>query len=254
MGEERNEIKKSLDEVKSFDVTKLGRREELGKEFNFEEAEGLAQNLIQLFSLIPTEIIDQIPETQANQVKKFAEQALNSFKQIVIFSAKQENAAQVHIQLTKEVRNQYQLAFNGLHPVLSFITAQNPNLKKLRDEASKATKIVEDLGEKNSTVESILENVRQTAAEKGLAQEATHFKDEAETHSRAAVVWLTLTGLIALILALFVINQINADLSSWANIAKKLSVLFVLATILIFFARNYAVSKQRWFGKSEQLR
>lgn len=241
MATKNEEAAQALETIKNFDVSNLGRKEDLGKELSFESSQESAEKVVELFNLIPSEILSSLPENKANQLKKAAEQAVQVFNDVLAFSSKQENPANAHQQLTKQVSGLHNSIFDQLQPTLVYVNAQNPSVSQFEESLEKANVIVNEIEKKREETERVIDNIRAAAAETGVVQEATHFKDEADTHYGAAAIWLTITAISTGVLLLFVC--FGSSGSELGAIFKRLSIIVALAAIALFCARNYASSK-----------
>jgi hypothetical protein len=102
-----------------------------------------------------------------------------------------------------------------------------------------------------SEMESTLQKVRQAAAEVGVAQHATHFKDEAEAHEKQAGKWLTRTVWAAIATigwgaASFFIHPENETAKIIQFAVAKLIILSALYYALVWCARNYNAHRHNY--------
>jgi len=105
---------------------------------------------------------------------------------------------------------------------------------------------------------STLEKVRRAAAEVGVSQHATHFKEAANDHARKSIYWLCATLLAAAItvgwgIATFFIHPLGSPPNNPPTTAQviqfslaKLIILSSLYYALVWCARNYRAQRHNF--------
>jgi hypothetical protein len=94
----------SLARVQTYDTTALPRRDDLGRELSFEEAVPLADRAVQLFQLVPLDLLPHVPKSIRQQVRQSADQFFNILDQMQKFSAQQSSATEIRLSLINQLR------------------------------------------------------------------------------------------------------------------------------------------------------
>lgn len=195
--EKVNEVKESLQRMQKFDIDSLPREQELGSQLNFLKVIIPAQRLISLFDQISIRVLEDIPDKHLDNLKKQADANYNLFEQILNFSTNIANPAGTRDTYIEQVRQAYDQSFNALLPIITYSTSKTADFKRLETEARAAMqeisdeskKLVAELNEKQEEAKIILEEIRKTAAEQGVTQQASYFKNEADMHLEKANSW-----------------------------------------------------------------
>ena len=207
----RDEARKSLVRMQTFDVRELPREGELGAHYNFREAVEPAERLVSLYKRLPKFVLDDLHASQLQQLKDLANQDFTRLDEILKFGATQQNALQLRENCITNMRNAYQGAFAVLHPFVAYSLSKTADFQRLESEArstlqavrDQATSVTDSLqAQKEQQAERILEDVRKVAAEAGVSQQAFHFKESADSHESQAADWQRRTVKVAVGLAL----------------------------------------------------
>ena len=182
------------------------------------------------------------------------------FSSVQEFSpAQNSNPLNVRNSLIDQVRDSYDAYFQVISPVIAYSIRKGTDFETLEKKAQEIVASME--GSKNeqiekqrqisSEMESVLQKVRQAAAEVGVAQHATHFMEEAQGHDKSSKRWLFTTIVAALvtigwgILSFFIHPDVKAPLSepSTSQVIQftvaKIIILSALYYFLVWCARNY---------------
>jgi len=251
------EVEESLRRIQEFDSSKLAQREKLGGELSFEKAVQPTDRIISLFKKIPVTILDQLSTAMLQQIKQQADTFYSELDEILSFSSNQENPGPARKNLIERVRNRYDSVFPVLHPIIAYAISQTVDFQNLEDKGRAAVQSIQDraetlqddLNKQKSDAENILADIRRTAAEQGVSQEAHWFKREADKHETMSKGWKRATLAMAVILALytavFFVWHPDADASLAETIqfiSTKLLIFFTLAFLLFTAARVYAAN------------
>ncbi len=265
--QEQNEKNSLLSHLSDLDKIKrqdLVRADEIGKELSFEIGLPVFEIVLTLFHALFTSNLDNIPYTALNQLKNQAQDVLNRFNQIKAFSTRQhsQNPIGVRDDLVNQLRDRYDTYFQIISPVIAYSIRKGTDFEALEKKAQETVNSIESLkneylskqGQITSEMESVLQKVRQAAAEVGVAQHATHFKDEAIDHNEKSKNWLCATVVITALtivwgfLAIFVIKV--PDNASSAQVLQftigKLIVLSALYYTLVWSAKNYNAHRHNY--------
>lgn len=257
----RKSCEESLVRIQKFDPGSLPRDEELGRELCFQEVVPSAKRLLGLYKQISNSILDDLPQNQLNQLKSQADADYNRFDEILKFSSKQENAYNVHNDLIQKIDQAYQGTFNALHPIIAFSTSKSADFKRLENEAramlqsitDKASELTNQLENDKKISQQILDDIRRVAAEQGVSQQATYFRDAAKDHETDATDWQKRTILLAIILGVYAVLTVGLhkipwikpdDLYSAVQLAiSKVLIFAVLSYVLYLSTKNYLAQK-----------
>ena len=257
----REECKQSLMRIQQFDPSTLGREEELGRDFNFKEVIPSAKRLIVLYNQVSLTVLEDFPGSQLNSLKTQSDADYNRFDQILKFSAKQDNAYNIRNTLIQQLEGAYQGTFNTLQPMISYSTSKSADFKRLETEAramvqaieDKATELTKQLEVNKNTSEQILEDIRRVAAEQGVSQQATYFRDAAKAHEDEAANWKRQTVRLAWVLGAYAILTLGLHKIPWIKpddlyqtvqlAISKVLIFAVLSYVLYLSTRNYLAQK-----------
>jgi hypothetical protein len=248
----------SLVRVQEYDVNKLPRVDELGSSLNFQNSIPPAERLISLYRRLSTTALEDFPEAILNQIKAQCDADYQKFEQILEFdTSSQQTPTTVRDTYIKQLEGAYDPAFNKLSPYISYSlhrsadfqrldTDARSTLQKIKDEAKS---IQESLENQKKSGEEILKDIRETAAEQGVTQQAIYFQTESSTHDSDAEKWEKRTVAVAGALAVFAIGSIFLHKWSWIApvntfetvqlVSSKLLIFGVLTYLLVLSAKNY---------------
>lgn len=254
------ETKSSVKRLQEFDADQLPRKDDLGSSFELSEAVNPAKGLIRLFQQLSLEALDDLPQSQLDQIKKQADADYNRLHQALEFDpsgADSENPTQKRDTIINNIVSAYDTAFSKLHPFISYSLSKVADFKRLETDARATLQAVEDeaktvteqLSEHEASAQQILEDVRQVAAEQGVSQQAIYFKEEAESHGDLAETWRWRTIYFAVGLGLYA--GLSIFLHKWELLApdaigdaiqlavSKVLIFFVIAYMLFLSAKNF---------------
>ncbi|MEM6962704.1 MAG: hypothetical protein AAF550_13340 [Myxococcota bacterium] len=251
------ETKVSLERIQNFDTVKFDRKTELGAQLNLESAIEPARKVIALFKRIPPEMMSEFPERLLEQVKAQADQVFNAFKTAEEFNTSVENPTLERTNIINTIQGLYDPAFQALFNVIAYSAARATDFQRLEAEgraavqavADKTAELSKNLEESQSEANAILADVRKTAAEQGVSQQAIYFKEESEYHDERSKDWLRATLAWGAAVLLFAIGSIflhkipyfsptNA-IESWQLISSKVLIFAVLGYLLLLSARTF---------------
>lgn len=160
-------------------------------------------------------------------------------------------------QLVERLKSSYQSNFSQIYPLISFSVARTVDFNRLEEQGRAAvqstrdrtSELLQEISTQREEAARILAEVRKTAAERGVSQEAYYFKGEADAHSREAVVWRKWTVGMAIAVGVYgastlIIHKIpflapQGTYEMIQLVGGKLIVFFVLAYMLSICARNF---------------
>jgi len=251
----------SLARIQDFDTTSLPRTEELGSSLDFRRAVDPANDLISLYKQIPRDAVRHLNQQFASTLKNRSNIDFKLFNDVLTFDANQSNPSDARDNLIKKIEDAYNGSFNDLHPIISYTTGRHTDFAKLGDDARAAIQEIEDkaealktdLIEKSEQAKSILAEIRETAAEQGVSQQAIYFGEEHKKHSDAASTWLKATICLTIGLAFYALATIF--LHKWPLLSPedayettqlavgKVLVFATIASFLVLSGKNYMAHK-----------
>lgn len=237
----------SLSRIQNFDLKQLPRKD-LGKSFNFTEAVPYAERLIGLFQKIPTDALAEYPDDQLNKIKSQSDAVFNIFEQVESFDETQQNATDARKAIITGIKNQYQSSFNALMPHISYGVARTVDFQRLETDGRAVLQAIKDqttdvLGEIESSkteASEVLDEIKKTAAEHGVSQQAFYFSEEEKEHSKLAGEWKTTTRNWAIAIIVYGFASFFLHKIPWiAPVGISESIIFIASKILIFAILSY---------------
>ncbi|HUW25798.1 MAG TPA: hypothetical protein VMW07_04630 [Gallionella sp.] len=251
----------ALERVQQFDAQSLGRERDLGKQMCFTEAIPFAASLIDLYKRISLSALNDFSDAQLNVIKGQADADFNIFQQILNFDATSGNAAATRTQLITSIKTRRDKLFDQIWQFIAYGVARNTDASALEVQArstiqsikDQAAKLTEQLNGAKSDADKALEAIRAVAAEQGVSQQASYFKDEAEQQESLAEKWLTRTYWSAAGVGAFAVISLFLHKWDWIKpegtpemlqlISSKILIFAVLGYLLLLAARNYSTHK-----------
>lgn len=265
--EEQKKLRELKEVLKAFNELKPDQfvRDDLGVELNFREGLPYFERTIKLFKDLYHSNIDSLPFKVSNNLKGFADSAFQDFQQIKSFSLQQHpnNPADVRNRMINTIRDTYDKYYEYVTPVIAYSIRKGTDFEKLEADAKEKIKNLDSLIKTQeeskekmlSDIDSTLEKVKRAAQDIGVAQHATHFKNEADDHSNSANNWLIATGILAGLTLLVGIGSlihyfyIIQELSLSKNIqlaVSKLIVFSILLTGAVWSGRTYRAHRHNF--------
>lgn len=252
------EAAKSVERVQQFDPIQLSRRDVLGVDFAFDAAVEPTKRVISLFEQIPITYLKDIPLSQLQQIKNEANAFYSQLESILSFSpATDGNPTQTRQSYIDNVTVKYDQLFPILYPLIAYLVSRQQDYSALERSARASMQAVTDeaselkskLAADREEAQNILAEVRTVAAEQGVSQQASYFKDESDKHAIQAKHWRNCTvgtsiglGLYAALSLLMhkipLITPVNTYEAIQLSIGKVL-IFAVIAYMLILCAKNF---------------
>lgn len=251
----------ALERIQQFDVSSLGREDDLGKQMCFSEVISFAEVLIDLYKRISLTALKDFSDTQLNVIKVQADADFNIFQQILNFDATTGNAAATRTQLIASIKTRRDKLFDQVWQFIAYGVARNTDASVLEVQArstiqsikDQAAKLTEQLNTAKSDADKALEAIRAVAAEQGVSQQAIYFREEAEQQETLADKWLTRTYWSAAGVGFFAVFSLFLHKWDWIKpegtsemlqlISSKILIFAVLGYLLLLAARNYTTHK-----------
>ena len=251
----------ALERIQQFDVSTLGREDDLGKQMSFSEAISSAQALVDIYKRIPLSALNDFSDSQLNMVKGQAQADFNVFKQILDFVATAPNASDIRTNILAQIKVRRDQLFDQVWQYVAYGVARITDTKLLETSARTTIQSIKDQAETltkqlqaaKSDADSALAEIRSVAAEQGVSQQARYFKQEADDQETLAATWLKYTYRFAVAVGIFAICSLFLHKIEWIRpegpsemiqlISSKLLIFAVLGFLLLMAARNYSTHK-----------
>jgi len=257
----RKALVDTINQLNKITSKDLVRTNELGTALNFQNGIPVFERTLQLFRDLPESSLDKLPLQTLKQLKQAADNAVQGFNQIKEFNPAQSNPTQARDQLISTVANQYHGQFTLLAPIIAYSVRKGTDFAILEQEARdtvdnmKSRAVEQEKAQKIllKETQSILDKVRQAAAEVGVAQHAIHFKEQADSHRNSSKHWLwaaVVAGLVTVLFALFstflYIKLSGAPSNLYESIqmaVSRLLVFSVLSAATIWCGKNFSAHR-----------
>lgn len=255
------EARESLERIQGFEVKELVQSQRLGFDYDFQDAVAPAEKLVEMFSQIPLGSLDLLPTSELKKIREQSDAVFNLFEQILNFDLEGGDVRGRRDALIAQLWNKAQPTFVTLMPYVAFAMAKTvdfgaletkarASLQAIRDRTDEISKEMEDA---KVGAEETLAEVRKTAAEIGVTQEAKHFSREAEQHEVAAGRWLIASICAVLVLSAyavfsFFLHKIDTLAPSTTYEIVQISIAKVLMLGVLFYVvaqcvRSYVAHK-----------
>lgn len=251
----------SLKRMQQFNAESLSREQELGTQLNFGDAVGPASRLVELYARLAPAALQDFPVATLHQLKDIANENYNLLNQVVTFSLEQENPHEARRSLIAEITDAYPHAFNVIHPLIAYSLHRSADFRRLDRDARATLQAVRDQGDvlkqqlenQLKEAETIVDEVRQVAAETGVSQQASYFKAEADDHETASESWrkktvhlawmLGIYGVASLFIAEVPLLEPSDTYQSIQLGVSKILIFAVISFMLYLSARSYLSHK-----------
>jgi len=253
--------KDNLVRLQSFDVSTLSRESDFGTQLNFSAAVRFAQPVIDIYSRIPLNALDDLTDNQLNLIISETQTDYNLFSRILAFNFHTNDVIQTRAQILIELQNRRDNLFDILWQYIAYGVAKNTNAIQIETQAqamlqsinNQSTILIEQLNSKKNEADNVLTAIREVASEQGVSQQAIYFKQEAENQEKLATIWLKYTYGFAIGLGIFAIISLFLHKWEWMKpennaemfqlVSSKLLIFAVLGYMLMMASKNYATYK-----------
>ena len=245
----RTEARESLLRMQEFKVETLPQTERLGNALHFADAPLPAERIIKLYRLISVNILDELPASFLEQIKRRANEDFSRLNSILSFEPNRNNPGSMRDQLLAELSANYQPAFDALQGLISYSASRSTDFKGLESTAraaaqamqDQATTLMKDLRSTQESAASVLAEIRKVAAEQGVSQQAIHFANEATSHDVQANFWLNRTAWAAGTLLFWAIVSLVLHKCPFLSPGSTYeSVHLAMSKVLIFGVMSFA--------------
>lgn len=253
---EINDAKVSLARVQEFNSSDLIQKERLGQN-SFEDAVAPASQILSLFRQLPQSALELLPSNELLTVKTLSDSAFQIFQEILDFDDNAGDNKNRQAQQIERLTRSYQSNLSQIFPLISYSIARTVDFNRLEEQGRAAVQSVRDqtdllmadISRQQSEAARILDEVRKTAAERGVSQEAVYFKGEAENHAVSAKTWRNWTIIMSAVVGIYGAGTLflhkipylspNNTYETVQLMAGKLIMFFILVYMLSICAKNF---------------
>lgn len=263
-----DKFKENLAKIAELNPKDLIRREELGTELNFSSAEDDIEQAINLFKKLNDIDTSLLPDENINNLNIHMKTFLDAIESIKIFSATQ-GLQERNNRISRIKGSNYNTWYNAIAPVVSFCTKAGTDYEALQRKAREAvenlTKVLAEAAkereEAKAEIQETLAAVKKAAAEVGVTQHTTNFKDAADAFAKEKVFWAkAIIGLLITIIAYsFIVFRLcsieiqepyfyvflQSALPRFTGLIALFYALFIATNNYKAQAHNYIVNKNK---------
>lgn len=235
---ERDTLHKLIDEIVSEEPNNLARAEELGAALSFKLILPHLETIIGLYGELKESKLEKVPLNTIGVFRNHAQGAINIFKSIKDFQV--ELGVPGRDRILNNVSNHLTELYSEITPYLAYSTSKRESDKQITKEVAKVKNIVMSMSEQYKEGEIIINTLRESVVESGVASEAKHFSTEASEHDSEGKKWLISVvcfglatfGLLLILLYLPVLNA--GDESTTHDIVTESIVRLLILSLLYF--------------------
>ena len=251
----KDSLKATLDGIIKITADSLVRSEELGISFNFGELKPVFEKTLTLFRSLNEVNLDNIPKVILKNLLAHAEQYLSKLNKVFSFTpVKEANPAQTREKLIQHFVTIYSTLFNAISPIIAYSYTKRADFEEM---SGKARNLINEIEKgkikQNEQAEQFLseiketsEQVRNAAAEIGVAQHAVHFKEQADEHKNNTKKWLIATFFSALCTLAWGVYLAKFYATNITELNNIQSIQFGIAKLVIF---SVLYTATLWIGK-----
>lgn len=253
-------INEQIAELSKIDPQKLGRREALSQEINFEKAVAPLQELFDVVSPLFDRSLERLPHSELGKIHGAFKTLLNFVEQIKNFKLTgQEKPDEACQAIIDNINGSQDSIMQNLVIPLAFTATQATDYAKVEREArgtlsqikEEHSRIVDFTQKIETDAKAGLEAVQKQVAEAGVSSNAQVFREESETHSGLAKKWLTKTywfsGITIFVSVAFYVlvffYKPKTTPEAIQYVFAKLILLSTLMFALVWCAKNYKSHK-----------
>lgn len=263
-----DKFKENLAKIAELNPKDLIRREELGTEMNFADAEDDFEQAINLFKKLNDIDTSLLPNEKLNSLNTQMNDFLSAIDSIKTFSATQ-GLQERNSRISRIKGSSYNTWYNAIAPVVSFCTKAGTDYEALQRKAREAvenlTKVLSEAAkereEAKAEIQETLAAVKKAAAEVGVTQHTTNFKDAADAFETGKKSWAITIGSLLLVIIMYSFIAfwycpiemkepyfyvfLQAALPRFTGLVALFYALFVATSNYKAQAHNYIVNKNK---------
>ena len=267
--EVRTQFDANLSTIKKFNAKDLIRRDELGSELNFADAETDFETAINLFKGLADIDIMRVPESIIRDLNNEMNSFINSIEQIKSFSSIQGPG--VRQSLIDSITNNYNNSwFKTISPIVAYCTKAGTDYEALQRQAKEALDNFKQEQEQarkereaaQENIREITEAVQKAANSVGVTNHTVNFQEAATMFEKGKDIWFKW------IICISIIIMIYSSVTFWLcpiileepylyrfaqAILPRFTGLIVLFYILVTCGKNYRAQAHNYIiNKNKQ--
>jgi DNA-binding XRE family transcriptional regulator len=242
---------------KEADAEKL-KRSDLGP-LSFDVFSDTVSRTLGLYRSLLDCDLSNVSYAKLSEITSAGNAAKSILENIREFDVNQQNPSGERHAIIQRLRDQWEVDFAAVTPVLAYATKSSADFQRLEREARGA--LIDLNGSKITFQEqtsgiigqmnTALGQVQDAAKKAGVSKHTVHFKEEANTAKLVALAWLSVAVFLAVVIVLYVMFHVEPTLATLDNptaieLVKeslpRLLVVFVLSFGMIWAAKNVSAS------------
>lgn len=259
----------SVESVQNLDPQAVARTEALGRTLDLSPAVPAIRRIVDFFNQIPLADLPDLPESPRNLIKRVADETFQIYQAMMTFNpANVQNAAGERESLLNQANGTYSSVFEQLYPIVSYLSSRHKDIGAIERNAQAAVdgalKRVEEstqsLQQSSDEAQRILGEVRRTAAESGVSQQASYFGEQAAKEATLVEQWQSRTYWFAAALGLWALltfalgfyvepkstyQAVQIAVSKVLIFSTIAFLLFLSARTLMAYRHNEVVNRHR---------
>lgn len=244
-----DEAQKSLIRIHEFDPKSLVQTEKLGV-LAFNAAVPPANKLIGHFKLLPLGALDQFANQELTTIRSLCDSVYSVLVEILNFDTEGGDNKSRQQALIGRLESLFQSAFSQSYAFIAYSTARTVDFNKLDEQGRAAvqgikdqsSQIVDELKQKQETIDRILQDARDVAAEQGVTLQAQFFSEESAQHRSSSSKWLIASIVMsAVVVAYSVATLFFSKIPLLAAIDPSSAIQITTSKLLVFFVLLYAL-------------
>lgn len=259
----RNNLTAVLDSLNMIKPESLIRADVLGTQLSFASGVDDFRRALNLFQDLHGLDLERLPIEVINNLYSYANQLKEILDRAKAFTPTDNNPSATRDSIIQECRNAYHSWFNVVSPLVAYATNYGTDLDVLHAQALDLMTQIKSIKDESSSesqkllteVSSTLEKVRQAAADVGVAQHATHFKEEATEYEKIAQHWFY--GVVVLGIATAIwgyygftfsipAEKQNDNIHLIQAVVARFSVFMTLLIMLFWSSKNYTAARHNY--------
>lgn len=259
---EKEKLDQAIENIKrmqGFDIKSLSRKTQLGETLCFDACIEPAGKVKEFYIQISLDFLENFSDNAINKISQQALSDYNIFKEMLDFTTSVANPEAIRTNIITRVNGMYEQTFNALYQYIAYTVSMSVDFKRLEREGRAAVQAIKDETEKLQTslkkkeedAQVILTEIKKTAGEQGVSQQAIFFNKEATNHSTSSNKWLGGTIIMSVVLGVYAVASlflhkwivpVNTYETIQLGISKTL-IFAVISYMLFLCARNFLAHK-----------
>lgn len=203
-----NQFKEYTAEISKLNAKDFIRRDDLDNELCFEVLEEDLERTINLFKLLADIDMSGIPNNVLQNLNNEIKNFIDKLVEIRNYSAKSGSGTRDSI--INNFRARYDAWYSVISPIVAFTTKAGTDYEALMRKAREANENLQrelalaktERDEAREEIRQVLESVKKAAAEVGVTQHTTNFKDATDYYDRQKNWWLIGCCVLVIIIVL----------------------------------------------------